>query len=188
MQIAKAQPGTTRIGFIGTGVMGRWMCQHVMTAGLRRDGLQRARRTRPSRCSTPARHGPIHARGGRREVRRRLRHRRLPERRARGVPRRRRGARRRKPGSVLVDMTTSEPSLARRDRRGGEGEGRCTRSTRRSPAATSGAKNAAPVDHGRRRRRRRRRGRARSSSAWARRSCTKGPPGRASTRRWSTRS
>jgi len=28
-----AQPGKTRIGWIGTGVMGRWMCQHLMTKG-----------------------------------------------------------------------------------------------------------------------------------------------------------
>src|SRR5207248_1984160 len=27
------KPGTTRIGWIGTGVMGRWMCQHVMAKG-----------------------------------------------------------------------------------------------------------------------------------------------------------
>lgn len=28
-----ASPGTTRIGWIGTGVMGRWMCQHAMSKG-----------------------------------------------------------------------------------------------------------------------------------------------------------
>jgi 3-hydroxyisobutyrate dehydrogenase len=33
MQIAKAQPGQTRVGWIGTGVMGRWMCQHLITKG-----------------------------------------------------------------------------------------------------------------------------------------------------------
>lgn len=33
MPFAKAQPGKTRIGWIGTGVMGRWMCQHCMDAG-----------------------------------------------------------------------------------------------------------------------------------------------------------
>ena len=31
--IQKAEPGKTRIGWIGTGVMGRWMCQHLMTKG-----------------------------------------------------------------------------------------------------------------------------------------------------------
>ena len=33
MTIPHAQPGKTRIGWIGTGVMGRWMCQHLMTKG-----------------------------------------------------------------------------------------------------------------------------------------------------------
>src|ERR1700682_5390756 len=33
MAIAKAEPGKTRVGWIGTGVMGRWMCQHLMTKG-----------------------------------------------------------------------------------------------------------------------------------------------------------
>src|SRR4051794_41642052 len=33
MAISKAEPGKTRIGWIGTGVMGRWMCQHAMTKG-----------------------------------------------------------------------------------------------------------------------------------------------------------
>src|SRR5438046_3447586 len=33
MPISKAEPGKTRIGWIGTGVMGRWMCQHLMSKG-----------------------------------------------------------------------------------------------------------------------------------------------------------
>ncbi|MEZ6140456.1 MAG: NAD(P)-dependent oxidoreductase [Zavarzinella sp.] len=33
MSIVIAQPGKTRIGWIGTGVMGRWMCQHAMEKG-----------------------------------------------------------------------------------------------------------------------------------------------------------
>src|SRR6186997_481852 len=33
MTIPVAQPGKTRIGWIGTGVMGRWMCQHLMSKG-----------------------------------------------------------------------------------------------------------------------------------------------------------
>src|SRR2546423_4666994 len=32
MQIPPAQPGTTRVGFIGTGVMGQSMCRHIMNA------------------------------------------------------------------------------------------------------------------------------------------------------------
>src|SRR5947199_2426920 len=33
MQIAKVQPGQTRVGFIGTGVMGQSMCGHILKAG-----------------------------------------------------------------------------------------------------------------------------------------------------------
>jgi len=33
MSIPVAQSGKTRIGWIGTGVMGRWMCQHAMSKG-----------------------------------------------------------------------------------------------------------------------------------------------------------
>jgi 3-hydroxyisobutyrate dehydrogenase len=33
MQLRKAQPGQTRVGFIGTGVMGLSMCRHLITAG-----------------------------------------------------------------------------------------------------------------------------------------------------------
>jgi 3-hydroxyisobutyrate dehydrogenase len=33
MAFSKAEPGKTRIGWIGTGVMGRWMCHHLMTKG-----------------------------------------------------------------------------------------------------------------------------------------------------------
>jgi 3-hydroxyisobutyrate dehydrogenase len=33
MAVSKAEPGKTRIGWVGTGVMGRWMCQHLMAKG-----------------------------------------------------------------------------------------------------------------------------------------------------------
>src|SRR6266851_3584793 len=33
MAINKAEPGTTRVGWIGTGVMGRWMCGHLCAKG-----------------------------------------------------------------------------------------------------------------------------------------------------------
>ena len=33
MAISKAEPGKTRVGWIGTGVMGRWMCQHLANKG-----------------------------------------------------------------------------------------------------------------------------------------------------------
>ena len=35
MQLATAQPGKTRVGFIGTGVMGQSMCRHILTGGYR---------------------------------------------------------------------------------------------------------------------------------------------------------
>src|SRR5437588_11650565 len=33
MVISRAEPGKARTGWVGTGVMGRWMCQHLMTKG-----------------------------------------------------------------------------------------------------------------------------------------------------------
>src|SRR4029453_18659275 len=33
MAVTKTEPGKTRVGWIGTGVMGRWMCQHLMSKG-----------------------------------------------------------------------------------------------------------------------------------------------------------
>ncbi|HTU23330.1 MAG TPA: NAD(P)-dependent oxidoreductase [Gemmataceae bacterium] len=33
MAVSKAEPGKTRIGWIGTGVMGRWMCHHLVSKG-----------------------------------------------------------------------------------------------------------------------------------------------------------
>jgi 3-hydroxyisobutyrate dehydrogenase len=33
MALQKAEPGKTRIGWIGTGVMGRWMCSHAIAKG-----------------------------------------------------------------------------------------------------------------------------------------------------------
>src|SRR5438067_7324569 len=33
MSVQKAEPGRTRVGWIGTGVMGRWMCGHLLAKG-----------------------------------------------------------------------------------------------------------------------------------------------------------
>ena len=33
MSIQQVEPGSTRLGWIGTGVMGRSMCRHLMDAG-----------------------------------------------------------------------------------------------------------------------------------------------------------
>src|SRR5438552_6295983 len=35
MALNKSEPGKTRIGWIGTGVMGRWMCQHAIGKGFK---------------------------------------------------------------------------------------------------------------------------------------------------------
>lgn len=43
MPITKAEPGKTRIGWIGTGVMGRWMCQHCMDKGYKATVYNRSR-------------------------------------------------------------------------------------------------------------------------------------------------
>lgn len=43
MPFAQAQPGKTRIGWIGTGVMGRWMCQHLLTKGYQATVYNRTR-------------------------------------------------------------------------------------------------------------------------------------------------
>jgi 3-hydroxyisobutyrate dehydrogenase len=43
MQIMTATPGTTRIGWIGTGVMGRWMCEHAMKKGFAATVFNRSR-------------------------------------------------------------------------------------------------------------------------------------------------
>jgi 3-hydroxyisobutyrate dehydrogenase len=43
MAITKAEPGKTRVGWIGTGVMGRWMCQHLITKGYKATVYNRSR-------------------------------------------------------------------------------------------------------------------------------------------------
>ncbi len=48
MPFTKAEPGKTRIGWIGTGVMGRWMCQHLMTKGYKATVYNRTKdKTKP---------------------------------------------------------------------------------------------------------------------------------------------
>jgi 3-hydroxyisobutyrate dehydrogenase len=43
MTAPKADPAKTRIGWIGTGVMGRWMCQHLMTKGFKATVFNRSK-------------------------------------------------------------------------------------------------------------------------------------------------
>ncbi len=111
MQISTATPGKTRIGWIGTGVMGRWMCEHAMKKGFAATVFNRNReKAQPlldlgaTFADTPkavaANSDVVFAIVGFpadvREV-------------FLGTDGALAGAR---PGVVLVDMTTSEPSLA----------------------------------------------------------------------------
>ncbi len=112
MPFTKAEPGKTRVGWIGTGVMGRWMCQHLLTKGYPATVYNRSReKTKPL---TDA--GAVYAESPRA----------VAERSdvvfaIVGFPRDVRevflgpqgalaGSR---AGTILVDMTTSEPSLAK---------------------------------------------------------------------------
>ena len=112
MQIPTATPGTTRLGWVGTGVMGRWMCGHCLTNGYAATVYNRSRDKAQPLVDAGARFaaspravaaasdivfaivgfpkdvrevflGPDGALAGSR------------------------------PGTILVDMTTSEPTLAR---------------------------------------------------------------------------
>jgi 3-hydroxyisobutyrate dehydrogenase len=111
MALTKAEPGRTRVGWIGTGVMGRWMCQHLITKGYSATVYNRSRdKAKPlldagaSWGDTPKavaeRSDVVFAIVGFppdvREV-------------FLGPQGALAGSR---PGCVLVDMTTSEPSLA----------------------------------------------------------------------------
>ncbi len=112
MKISVAQPGKTRIGWIGTGVMGRWMCQHAMTKGysatvynrsadkaqpLVEAGAKLARSPKEVAEQADIVFAIVGFPKDVREV-------------FLGLEGALAGA---KPGAVLVDMTTSEPSLAK---------------------------------------------------------------------------
>src|SRR3954470_8399775 len=111
MTFTKAESGKTKIGWIGTGVMGRWMCQHLMTKGYKATVYNRSKeKAQPlldagaAWADTPKavaeRSDVVFAIVGFpmdvREV-------------FLGAQGALAGSR---PGTVLVDMTTSEPSLA----------------------------------------------------------------------------
>src|SRR5919109_572138 len=111
MAISKVEPGKTRIGWIGTGVMGRWMCQHLLTKGYRATVYNRTRdKAKPLLDSGAAWADSPRAVAERSDVIFAIV----------GFPRDVRevflgpqgalaGS---KTGAILVDMTTSEPSLA----------------------------------------------------------------------------
>jgi 3-hydroxyisobutyrate dehydrogenase len=111
MTLKKAEPGQTRIGWIGTGVMGRWMCQHLLSKGYKATVYNRTKdKAAPlleagaSWAETPKAvaersdvvFGIV---GFPRDVREVFL----------GSTGALAGS---KPGTILVDMTTSEPSLA----------------------------------------------------------------------------
>ncbi len=112
MPFTKAEPGKTRVGWIGLGVMGRWMCQHVMSKGYSATVYNRTReKAQPLLDQGAAWADSPRAVAERSDVVFAIV----------GFPKDVRevflgpqgalaGSR---PGSVLVDMTTSEPSLAR---------------------------------------------------------------------------
>lgn len=111
MAVAKAQPGKTRIGWIGTGVMGRWMCQHAIQKGYSATVYNRTReKAQPlldlgaafadSPRAVAERSDIVFAIVGfPRDVREVFLG---PDGALAGS----------KPGTILVDMTTSDPSLA----------------------------------------------------------------------------
>lgn len=111
MAITKAEPGKTTIGWIGTGVMGRWMCQHLMTKGFQATVYNRSKEKASPLLEQGAKWADTPRKvaeaadiifaivGFPKDVREVF----LGEQGALA------GA---KSGKVLIDMTTSEPSLA----------------------------------------------------------------------------
>jgi 3-hydroxyisobutyrate dehydrogenase len=112
MAVTRAEPGKTRVGWIGTGVMGRWMCQHVIDKGYQATVSNRSRDKAKELEAAGAAWAPTpRAVAERSDVVFAIV----------GFPKDVRevflgpdgalaGS---KAGTVLVDMTTSEPSLAR---------------------------------------------------------------------------
>jgi 3-hydroxyisobutyrate dehydrogenase len=112
MSAQQAKPGSTKVGWIGTGVMGRWMCQHLINKGYQATVYNRS----PDRTKPLVEAGAVQADSPKA----------VAERcdvvfAIVGFPKDVRevflgssgalvGSR---PGTILVDMTTSEPSLAR---------------------------------------------------------------------------
>jgi 3-hydroxyisobutyrate dehydrogenase len=122
MTLQKADPATTHIGWIGTGVMGRWMCQHLMTAGYKATVYNRSKdKAQPlieagatyadSPKAVAEKSDVIFAIVGfPKDVREVFL----------GTQGALAGS---KAGNVLVDMTTSEPSLAREIHEAAKGKG-----------------------------------------------------------------
>ena len=146
-------PGKTKIGWIGTGVMGSSMCGHLLGAGYSATVYNRT----PAKLRPLIEKGAVEATSPRavaegsdviftivgfprdvREVTLGGEWHALP------------GAR---PGAILVDMTTSEPALAQEIHTGGQGEAKCSLGRRPRFGRRRRAAEARLVDHDRRRRR-----------------------------------
>lgn len=122
MPLTKAEPGKSRVGWIGTGVMGRWMCHHLMAKGYKavvynrsRDKLQPLLDEGATAADSPkavAQNADVIFAivGFPKDVREVFLG---PEGALAGS----------KPGTILVDMTTSEPSLAREIAEAAKGRG-----------------------------------------------------------------
>jgi 3-hydroxyisobutyrate dehydrogenase len=111
MSLKKAEPNQTRIGWIGTGVMGRWMCQHLITKSYKATVFNRSK----EKAAPVLEAGAAWA-----ETPKAVAERSDVVFAIVGFPKDVRevflgpsgalaGS---KPGTVLIDMTTSEPSLA----------------------------------------------------------------------------
>src|SRR5947199_7131333 len=122
MAVAKAEPGKTRIGWVGTGVMGRWMCQHAVQKGFSATVYNRSRdKAQPlldvgaqfadSPKAVAANSDVVFAIVGfPKDVREVFL----------GSDGALAGS---KPGTILVDMTTSDPSLAKEIHAAAKGKG-----------------------------------------------------------------
>jgi hypothetical protein len=179
-------PGKTRVGWIGTGVMGSSMCGHLMAAGYAVTAFNRSReKLRPlvergaGEADSPrevaeAADVVFTIVGYPRDVREVTL----------GPDGTLAGAR---PGRRAGGHDDQRAGPGARDLRGGRGPGRPRRRRAGLRRGRRGARGPA-VDHGRGRGRGRRRAGAPVCRSWARRSCTRGRPGRGSIPRWSTRS
>ena len=122
MTIKLATPGTTRIGWIGTGVMGRWMCEHAIEKGYTATVYNRSKEKAQPLIDLGAKFATTPKAvaeqsdvvfaivGFPKDVRDVF----LGEDGALAGS---------KPGAILVDMTTSEPSLAKEIFEAAKGKG-----------------------------------------------------------------
>jgi 3-hydroxyisobutyrate dehydrogenase len=112
MAVARAEPGKTRVGWVGTGVMGRWMCHHLLAKGYKATVSTRTKdKAKPLLDEGAAWTDTPRAVAERSEVvfaivgfPKDVREVFLGPQGALAAAR---------PGLIVVDMTTSEPSLAR---------------------------------------------------------------------------